>query len=317
MRPTAALALILGILLPVPRRAAPEGATALAAQEASPRTRLVVLGTGTPNADPERWGPAVAVVVDSVAYLVDAGPGVVRRAAGAARRHGLEALRPARLGRVFLTHLHSDHTLGLPDLMLSPWVLDRPAPLGVWGPPGTEAMAEAIGEAWTEDIRMRVYGREPRAHNAEAWEARVAEFRRGRPVYEDRRVRVEAVPVDHGTWPHAFGYRFTGPDRRIVISGDTRPTEAIVRACDGCDVLVHEVYSAERFRAREPEWRRYHASYHTSTEELADLASRARPGLLVLYHQLFWGADDEDLIREIREAGYRGPVVSGEDLEVY
>lgn len=317
MRPAAAVVVTLALLLAPSWWEAADGAGVLEAQEPGSRTRVVLLGTGTPNADPERWGPAVAVVVDSVAYLVDAGPGVVRRAAGAARRHGLEALRPARLGRVFLTHLHSDHTLGLPDLMLSPWVLDRPAPLRVWGPPGTEAMAEAIGEAWTEDIRMRVYGMEPRAHNAEVWEARVAEVRRGRPVYEDRRVRVEAVPVDHGTWPHAFGYRFTAPDRTVVISGDTRPTEAIVRACDGCDVLVHEVYSAERFRARPPEWRRYHASYHTSTEELADLASRARPGLLVLYHQLYWGADDEDLVREIREAGYQGPVVSGEDLEVY
>ncbi|NIP61102.1 MAG: MBL fold metallo-hydrolase, partial [Gemmatimonadetes bacterium] len=177
MRRAAALALTLALLLPPSRWGATDGAGALGAQEPASRTRVVLLGTGTPNAEPERWGPAVAVVVDSVAYLVDAGPGVVRRAAAAARRHGLEALRAPRLGRVFLTHLHSDHTLGLPDLMLSPWVLERPKPLRVWGPPGTEAMTDAIGDAWTEDIRMRVYGLEPRAHNAEAWEARVAESR--------------------------------------------------------------------------------------------------------------------------------------------
>ena len=88
-------------------------------------------------------------------------------------------------------------------------------------------------------------------------------------------------------------------------------------ACGGCDVLVHEVYSAEAFKRREPEWQRYHAASHTSTVELAALAARARPKLLVLYHQLYWGATDEDLVRESREAGYDGPVVSAADLDVF
>ncbi len=283
---------------------------------AEPGTRVVLLGTGTPNADPERWGPAVAVVVDGVSYVVDAGVGVVRRAAAAAERHGLDALRPARLRRVFLTHLHSDHTLGLPDLMLSPFVLDRPVPLRLWGPPGTREMARRIEEAWTEDVKMRIYGLEPR-DNPEAYRADVVELEEGGPVYEDERVRVRAIPVPHGSWPYAFGYRFETDDRVVVISGDAAPTDALVEACDGCDVLVHEVYSAERFRDRPPEWRRYHADFHTSTTELAELAGRADPGLLVLYHQLFWGTDGEGLVAEIRAAGYEGRVVSGRDLEAY
>ena len=102
---------------------------------ASARTKVVLLGTGTPNADPERWGPAVAIVVDDEAYLVDAGVGIVRRAAAAAAK-GILALRASALRRVFITHLHSDHTLGLPDLMLSPWVLERSTPLDVYGPEG-------------------------------------------------------------------------------------------------------------------------------------------------------------------------------------
>ncbi len=126
-----------------------------------------------------------------------------------------------------------------------------------------------------------------------------------------------AIQVPHGSWEHAYAYRFEGPDRTIVISGDTSPTEAIVEACDGCDVLVHEVYSAERFATRPPEWQRYHRAFHTSTTELAELARRARPGLLVLYHQLFWGTDDEGLVREIRAAGYAGAVRSGRDLDVF
>ncbi len=277
-------------------------------------TRVVLLGTGTPNADPERWGPAVAVVVDGRAYIVDCGPGVVRRAAAAAERHGIDALAPEKLERVFITHLHSDHTLGCPDLLLSPWVLGRDRPLQVWGPPGTADMMASIQAAYREDIRIRADGLEPR--DDRGWRVSVEEIRPG-VVYRDEGVTITAFPVEHGSWEHAYGFRFETPDRTIVISGDTRPVEAVVRACDGCDVLVHEVYSAERFRTRPPEWRRYHAAFHTSTIELAELAARARPGLLVLFHQLFWGATDDDLVTEIRAAGYEGEVVSGRDLEAY
>ncbi len=124
------------------------------------QTQLVLLGTGTPNADPRHWGPAVAVVVDGEAYLVDAGVGIVRQAAAAA---GAASRRfaPERLQRVFVTHLHSDHTLGLPDLMLSPWVLDRPVPLEVYGPAGLAAMTRHIEEGWREDIEIRLHGQEP------------------------------------------------------------------------------------------------------------------------------------------------------------
>src|SRR5262252_2969216 len=117
----------------------------------SGHTQVVLLGTGTPNADPDRFGPAVAVVVDDEAYLVDAGVGVVRRAAAAARDRGIAALAASRLTRVFITHLHSDHTLGLPDLMLSPWVLERPVPLDVYGPRGLRDMTAHIEAAYKAD----------------------------------------------------------------------------------------------------------------------------------------------------------------------
>ena len=123
-------------------------------------THLVLLGTGTPNADPDRSGPAVAVVVNGTAYLVDAGPGVVRRAAAAARR-GISALAAPRLDRVFLTHLHSDHTVGLPDLLLTPWVLERERPLEVFGPRGTAEMTRHLVAAYDADIRRRIDGLQP------------------------------------------------------------------------------------------------------------------------------------------------------------
>ena len=287
-----------------------------AAQLPDATLRVVILGTGTPNADPERSGPALAIVAGEQAYLVDAGPGVVRRAAAAARDHGIAALAPERLNRLFLTHLHSDHTTGLPDLILAPWVLDRPDPIRIAGPPGTEAMVRHVLAAWREDVHMRLFGLEPRDANRDAYRAPVEETTGGL-VYEDANVKVVAIPVVHGSWPHPLGYRFEGRGRVVVVSGDARPSESLVEACNGCDVLVHEVYSAEAFQRRPPEWQAYHARAHTSTVELAALANRARPGLLVLYHQLYWGATDEDLLRELRAAGYDGPAASAADLEIY
>ena len=283
---------------------------------AAAAARLVILGTGTPNADPERSGPALAVVAGGRAYLVDAGPGIVRRAAAAARDHGIEPLAASRLDRLFLTHLHSDHTVGLPDVIFSPWVLDRPEPIRIFGPPGTAAMVDHIQAAWQEDVQLRLFGLEPRDENPDAHQSPVTETTGG-PVYEDENVRVTAIPVLHGSWRHSLGYRFDTGGSSIVISGDARPSESLVEACDGCDILVHEVYSAEAFRTRPPLWQAYHADSHTSTVELAEIATRARPGLLVMYHQLYWGATDEDLLREIREAGYTGRVVSAADLDVY
>ena len=293
----------------LPTAAILPGSTAVQAQE--PPTRLVILGTGTPIADPDRFGPSVAVVVGEESYLVDAGAGVVRRAAAAAR-NGIAALAPSNLKRVFITHLHSDHTVGLPDLMFTPWQNGRNMPVEVYGPPGTLRMTTNIEEAWVEDVHMRLFGLEGRtAHN---YRALTREIEAG-TVYDDGTVRVDAIPVRHTSWPVSFGYRFVTPDRTIVISGDARPSPSLVEACNGCDVLVHEVYSRDFFDRHRNQI--YHAAAHTSTAEVAALAMEARPGLLVLYHQLYRSATDEDLIREVREAGYTGRVVSAADLDVY
>jgi ribonuclease BN (tRNA processing enzyme) len=275
------------------------------------RTRVVLLGTGTPNADPDRSGPAVAVVVDDTPYLVDFGPGVVRRAA-AAQRLGIAGLAVDRLSRAFLTHLHSDHTAGYPDLILTPWVLERDVPLQVYGPAGLRAMTEHLLAAYREDIRERTQGLEPA--NVTGHLVQVNEIEPG-IVYQDDHVQVEALAADHGTWP-SFSYRFCTEERTIVISGDTAPHEGMAEAYAGCDLLVHEVYSAAGLERCPPAWRRYHQQVHTSTRELAAVAAQARPGLLVLTHQLFWGVTEEELVAEIR-AGYDGPVVSGRDLDVF
>jgi len=269
-------------------------------------TKVIVLGTGTPNADPERWGPALAVVVNDTPYIVDFGPGVVRRAAEA-------GLSQKKLTRAFLTHLHSDHTVGYADLICTPWVLGRTEPLQAWGPPGIKRMTEHILAAYKEDIRERTESLQPSSEDG--WKTISHEISEPGIVYTDDNVQVEAFPVDHGSWK-AYGYKFTSQDRSIVISADTAPTELMIQKARNCDVLVHEVYSLKGFSTRATEWQRYHAAVHTSSNQLAEIARKAKPKLLVLYHQLFWGASDEDLLAEIRK-GYGGRIVSGKDLEVY
>ena len=280
---------------------------------AQPRTRVVMLGTGTPNADPDRFGPSVAVVVDDSSYLVDFGAGVVRRAA-AAERAGVTALKASQLKRAFATHLHSDHTLGLADLIFSPWILDRNTPLDLYGPRGLRSMAKHIVAAYAEDLKVRTTGGEPR-HNHDPRRVNVHEVTPG-VVYRDTLVTVTAFPVSHGAWPQAFGYRFQTPDRTIVISGDTGPNSKLDEQCLKCDVLVHEVYSEAGFAKRPPEWQRYHSRYHTSSRELGAIASQAQPKLLVLYHQLIWSSTEEALVQEVQSV-FGGKVVSARDLDIY
>lgn len=284
-------------------------ASSLAAQG----TQIVMLGTGTPNADPERSGPALAIVVNGESYLVDAGAGIVRRAAAAQRADNIPALAPPKLRRVFLTHLHSDHTVGLPDLLLTPWVLERTVPLEVYGPPRTKRMVDLIAQAYADDIRVRLTGGEP--SNKTGYRANARDVAPG-VVYRDSNVTISAFKVSHGKWDAAYGYVFQTRDRKIVVSGDTGPSDAVVKACDGCDVLVHEVYSAERLKTRTADWQAYHSSYHTSGYELGDIASRARAKSVVLMHQLYWGDDDAELVREV-SIKYSGFVLPGRDLSVY
>ena len=270
-------------------------------------TRVVMLGTGTPNCEGDRAGAAVAIVVDGVPYIVDCGAGVVRRAAAA-------GIAIDRLERLFITHLHSDHTIGYADIILSPAVLGRRGALAAFGPPGLSAMTDHLLAAYKEDIEERCGGLE--RGNREAYQVDVHEIEPGE-IYHDEQVRVEAFRVHHGSWKHAYGFRFETADRVIVISGDTVPCAELIEKARGCDVLAHEVYSKAGFDRRSPEWQKYHRNAHTSAVELAEIARQVQPGLLVLTHVLLWGVSAEDLIREIKEGGYGGKVVMAQDLGVY
>lgn len=275
-------------------------------------TSVVLLGTGMPRPDPKASGPATAVVVGSRVFVVDAGPGVERQL----RAANLPIDGPTAL---FLTHLHSDHTLGYPDLIFTSWVMGRKKPMQVYGPSGLRRMTDHLMEAYAEDIRARIDGLEhlpAEGHKVDAHEIREGE------VYNNHGVRVTAIPVKHGCWRNAYAYRFDTPDRSIVISGDTRPCESLAQAAKGADVLVHEVYPESEVPTGssqdDRDWVRYLREFHTSDVELGlMLASRNQPKLLVLSHIVRKKATDEDLIRGVRKGGFRGRVVVGHDLEKY
>ena len=289
-------------------------------------TKLVLLGTGTPNACPDASGPSSAVVVGDRAYLVDFGPGVVRQAAKA-YRNGIDALRPDRLVTAFCTHLHTDHTAGYPDLIFTPWVLERKEPLRVFGPKGIRDMTEHLLKAYKVDIDFRINGFEKA--NEVGYRVETQEITSG-VIYRDDRVTVEAFPVSHGTL-ESYGFKFTTPDRVIVISGDTAPLEIVAEKAKGCDILLHEVEYTAGLAAREPKWQKYHREVHTLSVDLAEIAKKARPKLLVTYHRIYHmeiqdnavdvGAEmarrNEAILEEIRNAGYEGPVVNGMDLDVF
>jgi len=294
-------------------------APVIARQPVSPAkagTQVVLLGTGTPRPDPERSGPATAIVVNDAAYLVDLGPGVVRRAA-AAYQKGIAALAVDKLLTVFITHLHSDHTVGYPDLIFTTWVQGRGAPIKVYGPEGLEEMTKHLMLAWQADIDIRTKGLERRSTAGLAVEAH--DIKPG-VVYRDANVTVTAFPNAHGEWKATFGYQFKTADRTIVISGDTNPSAALIEHCQKCDVLIHEVYSDQYRPADMPNWLEYRSKYHTTTSQLAEVANKTQPGLLIMHHRGVGPrggpAVDEQYLSEIRRT-YSGKVVVGNDLDVY
>ncbi|MBA3645386.1 MAG: MBL fold metallo-hydrolase [Gemmatimonadaceae bacterium] len=281
----------------------------------STKTQIVFLGTGGPSPNPNKSGAAVAIVVNGSSYIVDAGPGLVRRAIQASRL-GVNGLAAPKLRRVFITHHHSDHTLGLPDLMYTPWVVHRTVPLDVYGPPGIAAMVHHIAEAYAEDNDIRINGLERNTKPGSVINAH--EIKAG-VVYKDANITVTAFPVPHGSWKYAFGYRFVTHDRTIVVSGDTSPTDAISSACNGCDVLLHEVYTVQGYAQSDTAWRSYLRSFHTSTQQLANVATKARPGLLILYHQMWFGdsTDTEASMLSEMHKFYKGKVASAHDLDIF
>jgi ribonuclease BN (tRNA processing enzyme) len=277
-------------------------------------TKLIVLGSGTPNPDPNRAGSAYAVVVNETPYLIDFGPGVIRRAASLSPPWGgkIEAMTVKNFEHAFLTHIHSDHSAGLADLLLTPWIMGRDKKLNLYGPKGLEQMASSTLEAFEDDINYRIYGTQP--SNKIGYKFNFYLLTEGL-IYEDENVSVEAFKVPHGGFDDAYGFRFTTEDKVIVFSGDTGPSKTLEKFAAGADILVHEVYSNAGFLKKTKDWQIYHKGHHTSTFEVGEIASRAKPKLLLLSHILFWGSTTDEILKETQST-YKGEIKIAEDLMI-
>jgi ribonuclease BN (tRNA processing enzyme) len=275
----------------------------------------VLLGTGGgPTPKRLRSAPAQAVLVDDDVYLVDCGDGVARQMALAGVP--LEGMRG-----VFITHQHSDHNAGYGSLLLFAWLAGLKPTLDAYGPPPLSRMTELVAELYAPDIetRIRDEGRAPFAGLV-----RAHEITAGGVVMERDGVKVTAALVDHPPVRPAFAYRFDTPDRSLVFSGDTAPSESLVALARGADVLVHEALYApaiDRLAAGEPHaqrLRQHLIASHTPTTEVGRIAAAAGVKTLVLTH--FVPGDDPSISdamwTEGARAHFKGEVIVGRDLMI-
>lgn len=276
-------------------------------------TRVVVLGTGTPVPDAYRAGSSIAVVHRGRAYLFDAGAGSIRNAVAARYKYDIPSLYPLSICCLFLTHLHSDHTIDYPELAFDLW-WRRDRRLEVRGPAGTAEMTTGMLAMMQPDIRLRSGGTQP-VNQTGGYRPDAADIVEG-TVHESEDLKIEAFAVSHGDIKPAFGYRITAHDRVIVISGDTAYSDRLLEMSRGADLLFHEVISDSGLSRNSEGFQAYHRRSHTPASELGRLASEAKPGLLVLYHGLFYGVPESVIVDEVR-ANYDGPVVLANDLDIF
>ncbi len=264
----------------------------------------ILLGTGYPRPDANHAGAATAIVAGDKWFVVDAGRGVVMRIAGT-------DLKYDKLQAVFLTHFHSDHIAGLPDLFDTSWQFGRKTrPLELYGPRGVSRLAKAMLDFFRDDIHYRRDLLEK--HPAAGATIKTHDVREG-VVYDDGEVRVTAFLVDHRPVEPAFGYRFDSGGRSIVVSGDTRPTPNLVKYAKGADVLILEAYLPEHFlKVDTPEVAARLMHYHTSAEEAGQIAAEAGVKTLVLTHLIPAGA--AETFRERAAKAFKGTIVVGDDL---
>lgn len=265
--------------------------------------RVTLLGTGNPTPSLTRFGPSVLIQAGDETLVFDAGR-------GAAQRLYQLGVPFQKINAVFLTHLHSDHIVGLPDLWLTGWLMGRTtSPLKLIGPVGTAEMAGYLEKAFAFDVRIRV---EEGGQTAAGGQISTRDIVQGL-VYDEHGVRVTAFYVDHGMVKPALGYRIEYGGHAVVLSGDTRFSENVVEFSKGADLLVHEVVLAPA--DIKPSTRGYIAfAHHTTPEQAAKVFSRVKPKLAVYSHIVsLWGLNDEELTLRTRKL-YAAPFEVGEDL---
>lgn len=304
---------------PAPDFAAPVASATVEVRESvstaelQAKTKVVMLGTGTPIPDAYRAGPSVAIIHKGEAYLFDAGSGSVQNATTARYRYDIPSLYPTEICCVFLTHLHSDHTLDFIELNFTMWWRRRDRLLA-FGPTGLQEMADGMLAMMGPDRRGRETSRQPIV-GEEIYRPVVAEISAGVVFTKDDLV-IEAFAVPHGDMKPSFGYRITSDDLTVVISGDTAYSPKIQEMAAGADILIHEVISSEGLARTSERFQASHRVSHTTATDVGKLALQAKPGLLLLYHGLFYGTEETGVLDEVAMV-YDGDTVLADDLDMF
>ncbi|MFT5194266.1 MAG: ribonuclease BN (tRNA processing enzyme) [Cellvibrionaceae bacterium] len=275
-------------------------------------TQLILLGTSSPRVTPDKVQTSFLLKVDSMLYMIDAGTGAHERLVQACAKYG-DGLQSTDLSHIFLTHLHPDHTVGLPPMIISPYVIGRDDALNIYGPTGTRAMMDHILAAFKIGLdELQFHG--PR--DIGAVDLNITEIDEG-IIYKDDRLELEAIRVVHGNL-EAYAFKAVTADKTIFFSGDTCPVDILIEKAKGCDILIHEVYHGPGMAKVPGRWQEYFSRVHTSGFEVGQIANKVNPGLLILNHQMIYGGyTDADLIQEVRDGGYTGELVSGQDLQIF
>jgi len=268
-----------------------------------PVIKVTLLGTGTPQPIMERFGPSILVQAGNQSLLFDAGRGCLQRL----RQINLSY---DKIDALFLTHLHSDHIVGLPDLWLTGWLLsNRAAPLTVFGPVGTSDMVTYLQKAFSFDIKIRI---EDDKAIADGSKLNVTEIQQG-VIYEKDGVKVTAFEVDHAPVKPAFGFRIDYKGHSVVLSGDTKYSDNLVTFARGTDLLIHEVVVApDTLRKTDPKYSIL--AHHPTPEQTAKVFNEVKPKLAVYAHVVkLYGRGEQELLKRTK-ANYPGRFIIGEDL---
>lgn len=274
----------------------------------SQEIKVTLLGTGAPPPVMPRFGPSILVEAGGQKFLIDAGRGALQRLSQI-------EVRWQDVDGVLLTHLHSDHVVGFPDLWLTGWLVGRgrDRPLQLWGPRGTREMMSHLERAYEFDIRSRLYDDRASPEGVVVLAEDIGEG----VVLEKDGLKITAFEVDHRPIKPAFGYRVDFGGRSVVLSGDTRVSPNLIRHAQGVDLLVHEVASPETFKraGTSPERARTVIAHHVTPEQAGEVFAKAKPRLAVYSHIVLPIATEQDIIPPTRET-YSGPLEVGEDLMV-